>query len=250
MQRLRVIYQRFTSCCGCQLTLLNCEAELAEVVERVDFVEFVMASSTHDDGGVVDLALIEGSISDPQALEKLLAVRRRSRFLAAVGACALSGGVNRLAGSRTRDALTRVYGAAAENMTYFPPQPVGNFVEVDLRIAGCPPEKKELVWTLGALARHGLPALPAYAVCMECRMQENRCLLIEDAMPCLGPVTRAGCGARCPSFGVICEGCRGEVDECNREEEFRLLREIGLPEKEIRARLSRFGSAGHEDDSR
>jgi coenzyme F420-reducing hydrogenase gamma subunit len=245
MNKLRFAYVRFTSCCGCQLTLLNCEAELAILAGAAEAVAFDMASSRADDGGPLDVALVEGSISRPEELAELLALRRRSQVLVAVGACALTGGVNVLAGP-DRDALVeQIYGDSARQKTTFPPQPLARFVRVDLEIAGCPPERGEHLLTLGALARGALPALPAYAVCMECRRRENLCLLLEARQPCLGPVTRAGCNALCPSFGAVCEGCRGWADEANRGEEFRLLLELGLSDKEIRARMERFTGADH-----
>ncbi len=245
MSRLRLAYQRFTSCCGCQLTLLNCEEALSALARQVDLVAFPMASSVSDDGGDLDAALVEGAISRPEELNELLALRRRARVLIAVGACALTGGVNTLAGSDRRSLCEAVYGATARQKTTFPPQPLARFVKIDLCIAGCPPNEEELQWSLGSLLQGSLPGLPEYAVCMECRQKENRCLLLEGKFPCLGPVTRAGCGALCPSNGVICEGCRGWVAEANRREEFRLLLELGLSENEVQARMERF--SGKDD---
>jgi coenzyme F420-reducing hydrogenase gamma subunit len=238
---LRLAYVRFTSCCGCQLTFLNCERELARVAEEFEIVSFDMASSRPDDGGPLDAILVEGSISRPEELTSLLALRRRAKILVAVGACALTAGVNALAGGDRAPLCEEVYGETAAGKTTFPPQPLSLFVRVDLEIAGCPPERGEHLKTLGALLRGGLPSsLPEYAVCMECRQRENLCLLLEGKQPCLGPVTRAGCNALCPSFGVICEGCRGMVAEAGRGEEFRLLLELGLSEREVKARMQRF----------
>lgn len=234
-------FARLTSCSGCQLTLLNMTTDLVPLAGRLRVVSFDLASSAADPGGALDVALVEGSVSSPAQLSSLLALRRRADRLVAVGACALSGGVNALAAG-DRDALvTSVYGAPEAVDESFPPQPLSRFVHVDLEIPGCPPEGEELVALFGSLARGGLPASVDYPVCMECRQRENLCLLIERHIPCLGPVTRAGCQARCPSFGVACEGCRGMVTEANRGEEFRLLLETGLTEREIRARLARFG---------
>lgn len=247
MSKLRLAYVRFTSCCGCQLTLLNCEQELAQLAGEVEVVDFDMASSRRDDGGPLDAVLVEGSISRPEELSALLELRRRAAVLVAVGACALTGGVNTLGGADRSPLCERVYGETARLKTTFPPQPLSRFVRVDLEIAGCPPERREHLLALGALARGALPALPAYAVCMECRRRENLCLLLEAKLPCLGPVTRAGCDALCPSFGAICEGCRGLVTEAGRGEEFRLLLELGLSEKEVRARMGRFTGVLDED---
>lgn len=246
MPSLRMIYTRFTSCSGCQLTLLNCEAELATLAEAVEVAAFCMASSRADDRQPVDVVLVEGSISRTAELEKLLDYRRRARYLVAVGACALTGGVNAL-GEGARDALLgRVYGAGFDGGN-FPPQPLARFVRVDLQVAGCPPEAEDYLRLFGSLARGGLPELPGYAVCMECRLRENLCLLIERRQPCLGPVTRAGCAARCPSAGVICEGCRGPAEEANRREQARLLSELGLSAREVGSRMSRFAGIDHED---
>lgn len=240
MKKLRLAYVRFTSCSGCQLMLLNCEEQLAVIDGVAEVVAFDMASSRPDDEGALDAVLVEGSISRPEELTTLLKLRRRSEILVAVGACALTGGVNVLAGGDRIALCEDVYGECARDKMTFAPQPLCRFVRVDLQVAGCPPERGEYLRLLGSLARGGLPALPEYAVCMECRQRENLCLLLEARQPCLGPVTRAGCNALCPSFGVICEGCRGPVVEANRAEESRLLLELGLSEREVRARMQRF----------
>jgi len=244
---LRMAYRRFTSCCGCQLTFLNCESDLAEIARAVEMVDFSMISSRRDDQGSLDVVFIEGSVSRPEELGALLELRSRSGVLVAVGACALTGGVNALGGLDRAALCAKVYGTASKEKAVFPPQPISRFVKVDLEVAGCPPERSEHLRVLGSLLLHGLPALPDYAVCMECRQRENPCLLIEGRQPCLGPVTRAGCDALCPSFGVVCEGCRGATAEANRGEEFRLLLELGLSEREVQARMERFSGDPHEN---
>ena len=247
MAKLSLAYQRFTSCSGCQLMLLNCEEELTALAELVDLHAFAMASSRPDPGGALDVVLIEGAVSRPEELEELLSLRERAGTLVAVGACALTGGVNVLAGRDRSLQCARVYGPSAKSKLTFPPQPLDHFVRVDFEIPGCPPEKSEYVRVLGALLRGGLPQLPEYAVCMECRLRENLCLLLERRQACLGPVTRAGCAARCPSVGAPCEGCRGLSAAANRGEGCRLLLELGLSEREVRARMERFTGEGHEN---
>jgi len=247
MNKLRLAYVRFTSCSGCQLMLLNCEEQLAAIDAIAEVVAFDMASSRPDDDGPLDVVLVEGSISRSEELVALLRLRRRAEILVAVGACALTGGVNVLAGGDRIALCEGIYGECGLEQMTFPPQPLCSFVPVDLQVAGCPPERSEYLRLFGALTCGGLPALPEYAVCMECRQRENLCLLLEARQPCLGPVTRAGCNALCPTFGVICEGCRGPVSEANRTEESRLLLELGLSEREVRARMQRFSGVSHED---
>lgn len=249
---IRIAYQRFTSCSGCQLTLLNCEQELPHWASILQVVDFAMASSAVDDGGPLDLALAEGSISTPEQLRQLLQLRRRARLLVAVGACALSGGVNSLAGSGPElERLSQgIFGQPAVARETFPAQPIGRFVAVDLELPGCPPEGRDYLALIGALRAGGRTWQPGYPVCMECRLRDNLCLLIEARQPCLGPVTRAGCAARCPSAGVVCEGCRGWVAEANRDEQFRLLLDLGLSEGQIAARMQRFAGRGDENADR
>jgi coenzyme F420-reducing hydrogenase gamma subunit len=237
--KLRIAYQRFTSCGGCQLTLLNCERELPLVEKFFDIAEFPILCSNNDSDCFLDVALAEGSISSVEDLQRLLALRRRARFLLAVGACALSGGVNALAHDREL-LLADIDGAETLRVETFPAQPIANFVRVDGEIPGCPPEGSDYLRFLGVLQQGGLPGEYAVPVCMECRLRENRCLLIDGKLPCLGPVTRGGCLARCPSYGAICEGCRGAVPEANFAEHFQLLLQTGLTATEVRGRLERF----------
>lgn len=237
---------RFTSCSGCQLMLLNCEEQLAGLADAVAFTTFELASSRRGEAAPVAVALVEGSISTPSELVRLLALRRRARWLVAVGACALTGGVNALAARDRNRAAQAVYGPSGAALESFPPQPQHHFIRVDGEVAGCPPERHELLSLVGALLHGGRPGHQEMPVCMECRLRELRCLLIEGRVPCLGPLTRAGCLARCPAVGTGCEGCRGAVAEANREEMFRLLLAAGLPEREIHRRLERFAGERHD----
>lgn len=235
--KLRIAYQRYTSCGGCQLTLLNCERELPLFEKSFDLADFQLVSSVKDSEDL-DVALAEGSIATLDELQRLLELRRRTKFLIAVGACALSAGVHALVPDRQK-ALTVIYGSQREQLS-FSPQPLGRFVRVDGELPGCPPEGKDYLRLLGAMVQNGLPGEYAIPVCMECRLRENRCLLIEGRQPCFGPVTRGGCLARCPSYGVVCEGCRGAVPEANYTDHFQLLLQTGLTAEEIRGRRERF----------
>lgn len=242
---LKLSWVRFTSCSGCQLMLLNCETSLNELARIVELAAFPLVSSADDGSEPVDIALVEGSLSTPEEVERLLAIRRHSRLLVAVGACALKGGINALVKGERRSCMARIYGEQSAGWDSFPPQPVHHFVRVDWQIPGCPPERRELLESLGSILHGGWPGQQLVPVCMECRCNENRCLLVEDQAPCLGPITAAGCNASCPGRGVPCEGCRGVVPEANRDELYRLLLETGLSAQEIHQRLERFGGTPH-----
>jgi hypothetical protein len=57
--------------------------------------------------------------------------------------------------------------------------------------------------------------LPDEAVCIECKRRGVTCVVVAKAIPCLGPVTRTGCGAICPAYGRGCYGCFGPRESAN-----------------------------------
>lgn len=240
MKKPVIAFAGLTACSGCQLTLLNCEAELAVVAEGFTFGWFPLADSVREKCLQYDAALVEGAVSTPEDLQTLLWLRSCSTQLIAVGTCAVWGGIATIRNSDPRhEVASTVYGPAAEIRT-FNPRPLSSFVTVDFAVTGCPPEKHELLATLSSVARGTLPPLPGYPVCTDCRNRENRCLLIEDNQLCLGPLIRAGCNARCPAVGIVCEGCRGPAQETNVAAELELLVEKGFSREEIVSRLHRF----------
>lgn len=233
-------YVRYTSCSGCQLMLLNLEHELDALFGLIQSAEFNLASSEREPVSGLDLALIEGSITTLRELEHLLNLRASAKTLVAVGLCAISGGINALASPDRDVAYNLVYGTDNGSENTFHPQPLHHFVHVDASIYGCPPERQDFINLIAALLRGGQPGRQEMPVCMECRTAENRCLLLEDKVPCFGPTTRSGCKARCPGLGVGCEGCRGFMEDANQAELVRLLTELGLSKMEAEKRLFRF----------
>ncbi len=241
MTRPTIAIAGLTACSGCQLTFFNCERELPELAERFAISYFPMGFTERSITGPIEAAFVEGAVSTPDDLEVLIKLRSRSRFLIAFGTCALWGGVAAMKNDESRNGLLEaVYGKSGLEMKSFNPQPFHHFIKVDFAVTGCPPEKHELLSTLGALLRGTFPVFPRYPVCTECRNRENRCLLIEDDEMCLGPLIQAGCNARCPAVAIKCEGCRGPVAEANVAAELELFREKGFSREEIERRMRRF----------
>lgn len=241
MKRLRIAIAGLTACSGCQLSLLNCEAELPQLLELVDVSFFPLACSPAVLEGEYDAALVEGCLSMPHERELLLTLRQQSTFLIALGTCAAHGGVAALKNGEDRPVLLRqVHGDLLGDMTADVPQPLHSIVRVDASLHGCPPEKKELLDLLAGLLRGVLPVPVDYPVCNDCRMRENLCLLTERGELCLGLLTRGGCEARCPSMGVTCEGCRGPASEPNLNEALAVYRQQGFDSAMVRGRLNRF----------
>lgn len=241
MNKPKLAIAGLTACSGCQLTILNCEDELPELAARFDLVDFPMAESGTTDA-MFDVAIVEGAVSTPGDLAQLFRLRNASRLLVALGTCAIFGGVaamnNRI--STREELLLQVYDAGEKELESFPPAPLTNFVSIDWSITGCPPEKDEVIELLAAVLADTLPPARCYPVCTECRSRENLCLLLERNELCLGPIIQAGCNARCPATGIICEGCRGPVREANVAQELELLLERSFGREEIERRMSRF----------
>lgn len=241
MKKIRLAIVGLTACSGCQLSLLNCEDELAGMLEQFDFAYFPLACSPAALDGEFDVALVEGCVSMSHERELLEELRGRSRILIAVGTCAVWGGVAALRNGDVREELRRqVYGDSDCAVATMTPVPLHVVVGVDAAICGCPPEKAELLQALSGVLRGALPAMPDVPVCFECRMRENICLLMERGLLCLGALTSGGCGAKCPSLSVVCEGCRGPVPEANSAEALAIFNQKGYSREEVAGRLQRF----------
>lgn len=233
-----------TGCAGDQLALLDCEDELLEIVERVDVRDFLMASSANDDTGPLDLALVEGAVASRRDEEALSRIRERSRLVVALGTCAVWGGVAAMDRFADRGLLLReIYGEAGAGYDSLPVRALHEVVAVDCALPGCPVETHELLSALASLLRGDPPLVPQYPVCAECRMRETVCLLLRDGAVCCGPLTAAGCRARCPALGVPCAGCRGPSRDANYPAALALFEARGIPRAELERKLRTFAPA-------
>jgi len=243
MAKPKVGVYGLTGCAGDQLVILNCEDELLEIAGALDIKSFSMAASGGDEDCPLDIAFVEGTVVQPEDKRLLRRVRERAELLVAIGTCAVWGGVPAMRNEVGPEELRMsVYGAAGKVFQCIPPRPLSSFVKVDLAIPGCPIEKEQLLQGIASLLHGDLPRLPKYAVCTECKMAEYPCLLVEQGRLCLGPVTVAGCKARCPAHGRPCIGCRGPVEDANIASEVKVLQEKGYSWLDIQNRLRTFAA--------
>lgn len=206
---------KFASCDGCQLTLLDCEDELLAVADRLELAYFLEASSATV-AGPYDLSLVEGSITTPEDAERIRDVRRRSRFLVTIGACATAGGIQALRNFGDVEELIRiVYATPSFLSTLATSTPISDHVDVDFELRGCPIDRRQLLEVISAHLVGRAPVIPAHSVCVECKQKGNVCTMVAHGTPCLGPVTQAGCGALCPTFNRGCYGCFGPAETPN-----------------------------------
>jgi coenzyme F420-reducing hydrogenase gamma subunit len=213
--RPRLAVLKFASCDGCQLSLLDCEDELLAVAGAVDIANFLEASREVVKGPY-DVTLVEGSITTPHDAQRIQQVRKASRTLVTIGACATAGGIQALRNFQDVRELTSVVYAKPEYVTALETStPIAQHVRVDYELRGCPISKTQLLDTLLALLHGRRPNVPTHAVCLECKGRGVPCVMVAGGTPCLGPVTQAGCGALCPAYGRGCYGCFGPMEAPN-----------------------------------
>ena len=206
---------KFASCDGCQLSLLDCEEELLDVAGVIDIANFPEASRAVV-RGPYDISLVEGSITTSHDAERIHQVRRSSRVLITIGACATSGGIQALRNFKdVKDFATIVYPNPLYIEALAKSTPIADHVAVDFQLRGCPIGKHQLLEVLGAYLNGRKPNIPTYSVCVECKRRGIVCGLVSHGPPCLGPVTQAGCDALCPSYHRGCFGCFGPKETPN-----------------------------------
>jgi len=242
MSKPRVAIFDFACCEGCQLQIVNLEEEILDLLGGVDVVEWreAMSEQSHE----YDIAIVEGSITRPEDEERLWVIRSRAKVLIALGACAATGGLNKIRNSFTfQDVKECVYGKDADmpHLLTDTVKAVDEVVDVDYKIHGCPIETKELKYVLQCLLMGKTPEIPEYPVCVECKAKGNECLW-ETGQICLGPITRAGCDARCPSAGKRCVGCRGYVDDANIDAANDVIEKYGLSVEDLKSKMIIFGN--------
>ena len=234
---------KFASCDGCQLSLLDCEDELLDLADLVDIANFPEASRAVRKGPY-DLSLVEGSITTPHDAERIHQVRRASKKLVTIGACATSGGIQALKNFKTvRELVSIVYASPQYIETLNKSTPIGDHVFVDYELRGCPINKRQLLEVVGAFLHGRRPSIPNYGVCVECKRRGTVCVAVAHGTPCLGPVTQAGCGALCPAYSRGCYGCFGPQDTANAASLGTRLVDLGMPQRDVMRVFRTFHAA-------
>ncbi len=224
---------KFASCDGCQLSLLDCEDELLAVTEAVEIANFPEASRAVAKGPY-DVSLVEGSITTPHDAERIHRVRRQSKILVSIGACATAGGIQALRNfANVKEMVAAVYASPQYIETLAKSTPIADHVFVDYELRGCPISKGQLLEMLNALLNKRKPNIPTYSVCMECKRRGIVCGLVSAGPPCLGPVTQAGCNALCPSFHRGCFGCYGPKEASNPSSLAAAWKEQGMTNRQL-----------------
>jgi sulfhydrogenase subunit delta len=245
LRKPKLAVWKFASCDGCQLTLLNCQEEFLQLAERFEIAYF-LSEKRKIINGPYDLSLVEGSISIPRDTELIKEVRRMSKKLITIGACASAGGIQAL----------RNYASAPEYAAIVYPHPefiqslaksraIAEYVPVDFELHGCPVDKKQLLEVISAFLEGRRPVIPTTSVCLECKRKGIACGLVVFGPPCMGPVTQGGCDALCPTYHRGCFGCYGPKETPNPAALTTDWQQRGMKPAELK-RLFRHINAGAE----
>jgi coenzyme F420-reducing hydrogenase gamma subunit len=231
--RPKLAVWKFASCDGCQLSLLDCEDELLTIAGEIQIAHFLEASSEVE-GGPYDVSLVEGSITTAHDEERIREVRRISRRLVTIGACATAGGIQALRNfADVNDFMAAVYASPQYVSTLATSTPISAHVTVDFELHGCPIDRRQLLELLSAFLNERRPGIAPHSVCVECKRRGTVCVMVAQGTPCLGPVTHAGCGALCPAFARGCYGCFGPKETPNAGSLSARMKELGVPERDL-----------------
>ncbi len=247
-QKPKIAFFDFTDCEGCQLQFANMGTVLLDILDLVEIVTFREIAS--EEGQDYDVAIIEGSITSDNDVKRIKAIREKAKVIVALGACAAIGGVNGIKNRTSLDlAKQRVYGDKAGLINSIKTMPVHEVVKVDYVINGCPVYIPEVLTVLKSILMGKKYVVPNYAVCAECKMNENVCRYEKDE-DCMGPVTRAGCNSWCVNSGNKCYGCRGLVDNPASDGYKEILLKYGLNVDDILNKFTLYSdAAGNKFDA-
>ena len=211
MNKPTVAVYKFSSCDGCQLSILNLEDELLDLVGAVEFAYFLEARRRILPGPY-DIALVEGSVTTPREAEHIQEIRKQAKTLVALGTCATTGGIQALRNyTNVNDLAMAVYEHPEYLSTLPNSTPFSAHVKVDHELPGCPPNKYQLLEVILAMLQKRRPILPTHSVCLDCKRRGLPCVIVAYGIPCLGPATRTGCGVLCPANHRGCYGCFGPI---------------------------------------
>jgi len=232
MKRPRIGIFKFTSCDGCQLALLNLEEKLLDLLQFYDIAYFREALN-RSPLKEYDIGIVEGSISTDRQKKEIAEIRERSRWLMTIGACAAAGGLQALRNWANVAEYKRYIYPSPDLISALPMStPVSDHVYIDYELWGCPIDKEALSEVLVSVLMGRRPGIPVYSLCMDCKMKGIPCVLVSSGEPCLGPITRAGCGALCPSFARACYGCFGPREGANIDALLRQFEARGIDRKQ------------------
>ena len=240
----KVAIHKFASCSGCQLAFVNMGMELVELSRLVDIVHMAEVGHIQAEDEDVDIAFIEGSITTPHDVERLLKIRAHSKTLITIGACATSGGIQALRNNAdSAEWMRSVYAKPEYIQSLSSSAAIADHVKVDFELWGCPVSVRQMLAAVRSFLFGVAPVVLTEKVCQECKRRGNNCILVTQGIACMGPVTRTGCGALCPSFGAPCYTCYGPAEGVNAKGFGERLMGMGLAPDQVARKFASINNA-------
>jgi sulfhydrogenase subunit delta len=115
-------------------------------------------------------------------------------------------------------------------------------IDVDHHLPGCPIDQADFLRLLSRVLLGLSDRMPDMTMCASCKVAENSCF-IEKGTVCLGLVTRAGCGAKCPTLGRPCSGCRGVAPDANLSSARDVFERFGCEAAALEVGMSVYNTA-------
>jgi sulfhydrogenase subunit delta len=242
MNKPRLGFFKYSCCAGCEFQFIYFQRHLLETLTSFDIVYAKMLRRGGTPHGPFDIALVEGTITESWQVDELKRIRAQSTLLFAIGACAINGGIPAIKSTMPElEAEQRVY-RDLSSIHSIRPHAIDAYVKVDGCIRGCPPGERDLNEALSSVLSGKKPEFLHYSVCVECKLKGNICVLVAYDMPCMGPVTNAGCGALCPSMNRACYSCFGPMKQANGPALAKKFRTMGLSRDDIIRKFTEFGA--------
>lgn len=167
MTKARVATLWLDGCSGCHMSFLDLDERLVEIAPLIDLVYSPVVDAKEFPENV-DLTLVEGALANEEDLEKILKVRAKTRILAALGDCAVTGNVPAMRNSYPlEEVLKRGYednatvnpGAPTREVPKLEPKviPLHELVNVDLFLPGCPPKASDIFYVVSEILAGRMP---------------------------------------------------------------------------------------------
>ena len=236
---------KFTGCAGCQMEIFRMEDQFLNLLKLFDITYWKMAKRNNEEKGW-DIALVEGGISTPWEIKEIKCIRKKTKFLVAFGDCAISGCIPSIRNWIPQMESEELVYPDSSSICSTKLHGIGEYVKTDAELKGCPPHRDTIIELLKSAILKIRPRLRKHPVCVECKFNDNPCLITSKKIPCMGPVTSAGCGAICPTLGRECEGCFGPMSNPNAAALAEIFKDIGLNDEDIKRKFRKYAGMSPE----
>ena len=165
--KIKVATVWLDGCSGCHMSLLDIDERIIELAGHIDMVYGPLVDLKEIPKGI-DLTIVEGAVSNEDDLHRVTELRKNSKFMLALGDCAVTGNVPALRNPVGIEPIfERAYHQLVANEPLDPDNgvppllenalPVHHVVDVDLYLQGCPPSADAIYTVLSELIAGRVP---------------------------------------------------------------------------------------------